>query len=709
MYYSSPAVADGMVFVGSIDHKVYALDQHTGAHIWNYTTGGLVESSPTVADGRVYVGSADNRVYCLDAYTGAHIWNYTTGYDVFSSPAVDGSRVYVGSYDGKIYCLDAYTGAHIWNYTTGGGVWSSPAVADGRVYVGSEDDMVYCLDASTGAYIWDCTTGFYVQSSPAVADGRVYVGSYDGKIYCLDAYTGAHIWNYTTGSYVFSSPAVADDMVFVGSIDHKVYALDQHTGAHIWNYTTGYAVESSPAVADGRVYVGSGDDKVYCLDAATGAHIWNYTTGGSVYSSPAVADGMVFVGSRDHNVYAFGNIIRVPEDYPTVQEAIDAATPGATIIVTPSIYNETLVINKTLTIIGRPGSAPIFDGGGSGIAIILLPGASGSTIANIVITNWNQGIFIADSSDCTIYDNIMSFMGDSGILLEGDDAANNIIYNNVFQGNTIAINLTESSTGNVIYCNIISGNTVGIDISNSNGNIIYHNNFVQNDQQVAVEGTVVNVWDNGAEGNYWSDYEDRYPYAEEIDDSGIWDTPYEIAVNNIDRYPLVEAFSGIRIADVVTSKNIIGQSYTLNIDITILNYGLSNEITTVTVYANTTIIATLIDIPLASGNFTTLTFTLDTTSLAKGNYTIKAKATPIPEETDTTDNTLTDGTILVTIPGDVDGDFDVDIYDVVKICTVYGSKKDYPKYVPNRDINCDGKINIYDVVIACIHYGQHYP
>ena len=51
----------------------------TGAKVWNYTTGGLVESSPAVAGGYVYVGSTDNNVYCLDAVTGAKIWNYTTG------------------------------------------------------------------------------------------------------------------------------------------------------------------------------------------------------------------------------------------------------------------------------------------------------------------------------------------------------------------------------------------------------------------------------------------------------------------------------------------------------------------------------------------------------------------------------------------------------------------------------------------------------
>jgi hypothetical protein len=111
--------------------------------LWNYTTDGDVESSPAVADGKVYIGSRDWKVYCLDADTGDFIWSYETGGNVDSSPAVADGRVYIGSRDEKVYCLDADTGDFIWSYKTGGGVWSSPAVADGMVYIGSCDRIVY--------------------------------------------------------------------------------------------------------------------------------------------------------------------------------------------------------------------------------------------------------------------------------------------------------------------------------------------------------------------------------------------------------------------------------------------------------------------------------------------------------------------------------------------------------------------------------------
>ena len=134
---------------------------------WYYTAGGWVESSPAVANGIVYVGSNDNNVYALNATTGAKVWSYTTGDAVSSSPAVVTGVVYVGSLDRNVYALNATTGAKVWSYTTGGPV-SSPAVSNGVVYVGSDDHNVYALNATTGAKVWSFTTGYYVDSSPAV-------------------------------------------------------------------------------------------------------------------------------------------------------------------------------------------------------------------------------------------------------------------------------------------------------------------------------------------------------------------------------------------------------------------------------------------------------------------------------------------------------------------------------------------------------------
>jgi len=729
---SSPAVANGKVYFGSWDDKVYCLDASTGARIWNYTTRGDVTSSPAVANGRVYVGSLDHNVYCLDASTGAKIWNYTTGDIVESSPAVADDKVYVGSADFNVYCLNALTGTRIWNYRTSGMVFSSPAVFDGRVYVGSTDNNIYCLDASTGAKIWNYTTNYFVNSSPAVVDDKVYVGSYDFNVYCLNALTGTRIWNYRTDNWVLSSPAVANGRVYVGSLDHQVYCLNASTGVRIWQRTTGNAVYSSPAVADGKVYVGSFDKKVYCLEASTGAPIWNYTTGNAVYSSPAVADGVVYVGSYDNRVYAFGNVVRA-EDYPTIQEAINAATPGATIIISPGAYRESLFIDKTLTILGQKGSGTEFIGGGYGTAFTYSgPGASGSILAQVVITNYAQGILIDNSAQCKIYDNIMYSMGDSGIILKGSNAANNQIYSNIFQNTNIAINVTQSSTsntihsntislnniglylksgGNTIHSNSISQNQVGIKMSYSSGNFIYWNNFINNIQVNIETYGYANVWDDGypSGGNYWGDYKNKYPSAKEFGDSGIWDTPYVVDDYNVDNYPLMYPVHEIAVTRVTAYKTVVGQGYSLRVDVTVTNQGRQTETLELTLYANTPVVAQFTSVFLTSRHSTTVTFTWDTTNFAKGNYIIRAYATSVTGEVNTNDNNLEGGTVMVTIPGDINGDRIVNALDLYALGKTYGTTPSSPNWNPNANINNDDIVNKLDLEIIYQNFGKIWP
>jgi parallel beta-helix repeat protein len=356
-------------------------------------------------------------------------------------------------------------------------------------------------------------------------------------------------------------------------------------------------------------------------------------------------------------------------------------------------------------------------GGGSGIAFNILANASGTTIAGIVITNYAQAIFIDGASNCKIYDNIMTQNVNSGIA-EGNSAANNLIYSNIFQQNPgVAINLTQYSTGNTIYSNTFILNSIGLNIE-SGGNTIYWNIFIDNTRQADIEDPLhnTNAWDNGYPdgGNYWSTHISvdlyRGPNQNEVGSDGINDTQCTIAVNNIDYYPLVKPFSphDIGITNVILSKTVIGQGFTLSIDLKILNYGIYDELFTVTIYADTSIIATQIT-TLTKRNSTTITFTWNVTGFAKGNYTISAYAWPVLGEIETIDNTLKDGWIIITMIGDIVPDGTVDIFDIVTVAVAYGSTPSDPNWNPNADLVEDNIIDIFDLVTIAIHFGETDP
>ena len=302
---SSPAIgADGTVYVGSFDDKLYAINVD-GTQKWAFTAGSSVYSSPAIgSDGTIYVGSEDGKLYAIDA-DGTKEWAFTIGPLVFSSPAIgsDGT-VYVGSYDNNLYAIKP-DGTKKWASTTGSYVYSSPAIgSDGIVYVGSADGKLYAIKPD-GTQKWAFTTGSTVRSSPTIgADGTVYVGSADGKLYAINA-DGTQKWASTTGTFGESSPAIGSDgTVYVGSGDSKLYAI-KPDGTKKWASTTGSYVNSSPAIgSDGTVYVGSADGKLYAIKP-DGTQKWAFTTGSTVWSSPAIgSDGTVYVGSDDGKLYA---------------------------------------------------------------------------------------------------------------------------------------------------------------------------------------------------------------------------------------------------------------------------------------------------------------------------------------------------------------------------------------------------------------------
>src|SRR5690606_28022771 len=107
---------------------------------WTYTTGGMIQAPPTYHQGVVYAGSEDGYVYAINDSDGSLLWSYQTGGDIISSPAIYdrpsplSDLVLIGSHDKKLYALHADTGAVEWTYTTGGSVISNPLVENGIVY-----------------------------------------------------------------------------------------------------------------------------------------------------------------------------------------------------------------------------------------------------------------------------------------------------------------------------------------------------------------------------------------------------------------------------------------------------------------------------------------------------------------------------------------------------------------------------------------------
>jgi eukaryotic-like serine/threonine-protein kinase len=312
---ASPVMADGVVYIPSMDSYLYAIDQETGKEKWKYKSRMPIASSPAVAGGLLYFVSSSGGLAALEISTGKVKWVLPTEYerkfeaknlhgypsaaqtipdawDIFtSSPAVANGKVFFGAGDGNIYAADAQTGVLQWKFATKDVVHTSPAVVGNTVYVGSWDSYLYALDTETGLEKWSFKTGedptihnqVGFQSSPAVVDGTVYVGCRDAHVYALDAASGRKKWDYPTSkSWVIGTPAVRDGMVYVGTSDSaRFMALDAKTGRLRFNFDAKAYIFSSAALAGDLAYVGDHNGRLYAIDTKSGKLAWQFQTDAS--------------------------------------------------------------------------------------------------------------------------------------------------------------------------------------------------------------------------------------------------------------------------------------------------------------------------------------------------------------------------------------------------------------------------------------------
>ncbi len=347
VFSSSPAVVDGVVYIGSSDGTLWAYSANgCGASLcttplWQSVSLAQIVDSPTVAGGVVYVGSQtsfDSNDGLLNAFDAngcggpvcAPLWQGLAGAESIldSSPAVGHRFVYVGAFDGQLYAFavngcGAPTCEPVWTGETGGTIESSPTVGAGVVYIGSDDGKLYAFAADgcgapTCEPLWSGYLGSAAFSStPALADGVVYVGSAHAlSAFAADgcgASTCAPLWQAVDENEFFGgSPAIANKRVYIGlESEVAVYAAGGCGAAvcdPLWLMLgVGFqaAIESSPTVANGVVYAGRNTGEVLAWSSAPCGsfvcdNIWSGRTGDPIVnSSPTVFNGKLYIGSAD--------------------------------------------------------------------------------------------------------------------------------------------------------------------------------------------------------------------------------------------------------------------------------------------------------------------------------------------------------------------------------------------------------------------------
>lgn len=301
-------IGDGIVYIGSIDKALHAIDLKSGQSKWKAAIGSTTAPAGIKGD-QVYIGDDDGKFYCINRADGSIVWTFETegSGQITAAPNFADDLILIPSHDSSLYCLDK-NGKKVWDFHIEGPIYGGVAVADGKTFLAGCDSMLHVLDAKTGKEFGSVDLNGQTGSAAAVLGDVLYVGTMSNQVVAVNLRRLKVDWAFEAPKRkqgFYASAAVTDDLVVIGSRDNRVWAIERKTGKRRWDFLTDNKVDGSAVIADGRVFVGSFDKHFYVLDL-NGRKVQDFELDGAILGSPAVAGGCVVIGTDKGTVYCLG-------------------------------------------------------------------------------------------------------------------------------------------------------------------------------------------------------------------------------------------------------------------------------------------------------------------------------------------------------------------------------------------------------------------
>lgn len=185
----SPSVVEGYTFVAGCDHLLRKVDINKGEQKSEIPLGTFLIASPAIRDEMLYVGTQEGEMVAINWKTDEIAWRYQhpkKKMPIHSSAAVTEDRVYFGGQDKMLHAIDRKTGKGAWTFRTRAGIDSSPVVVDNRIFFGSRDRNLYGV-SSEGKQVFKKNLGKSIVAGPAIGEGCLVIGTEGstGAVYCF--------------------------------------------------------------------------------------------------------------------------------------------------------------------------------------------------------------------------------------------------------------------------------------------------------------------------------------------------------------------------------------------------------------------------------------------------------------------------------------------------------------------------------------------
>jgi len=220
---TEPIVTDSAIFIAALYRHVDAYRRADGQRLWQYRAPASIHSSPALAQGVLVVGTDDGMLVALEARTGVKKWELQIGSGIYASPIIRQQTIFVGTLDQEFLAIDLMSGEVRWRVPVGGKVVHGAAADDSLVVLGANDGHVTAVDAATGAVRWGFRAESVIGTSPIIAGDQVYFGSLDHSLYCLDILDGKLLWQRKLEGRVRTNPIVWDNYLVAACEDNLLY------------------------------------------------------------------------------------------------------------------------------------------------------------------------------------------------------------------------------------------------------------------------------------------------------------------------------------------------------------------------------------------------------------------------------------------------------------------------------------------------------
>lgn len=315
-----PAVREEDVIFGTRNGDVVCVRQADATQRWRFRVPGNMDVAGGVGlwNDVVYFGSYDGKVYALDAATGAAVLPPVTATDelwpvkaALSEAGEDG--LVVANVDSRaLVAIHLRTGERRWRWGAGADqILGQPQARDRHVYVPTARGDLLELQVATGAVRRRLPLGNALQVPGTLAEGRYYAVTADRVLRALSLTSGSVEWTQETGDAAADAPAVAGDHVVLALTSGVVLGLAVD-GEPRWKTSLGDegAGGAAPLIAAGKLLLATRRGSLVCLDLGTGQKIWDYAAAGTREKEPrgflargVESGGLFFVGSEDHTLY----------------------------------------------------------------------------------------------------------------------------------------------------------------------------------------------------------------------------------------------------------------------------------------------------------------------------------------------------------------------------------------------------------------------